>query len=338
MYCVLVSYALVGISMATREERSLAWQMFKCRAVLANARAFQDLFWDVMKAKHGQAFATVAPQGRKGDGGNDGYLPSEKHYYQVYSPVEPKEKVTTAAKKLAKDFALLKRQWSSHGNCLKKYSFVFNDKYEGAPKDIELALNNLRKKHSDIAFSQYCCRDLETDFMSLSETHWSVILGAAVPDPSRLTNLDYGVLADVIRLIMRASVEDAETRIDLPPELDEKIRLNGLSRANAARIRNGALLTGHIEKYFESNTTFALMELRNHIVGHYEAAKKVIEGQPPSQTSKVDAVFSLFRRSLFPKNAVAATATAVDAVIGFFFEACDVFDPNAAKELPGASP
>ncbi len=97
--------------MASKEERSLARQMFKCRCILASAKAFQDLFWAVMKAKHGTAFEPVAPQGRKGDGGNDGYLPADKHYHQLYAPLDPKEKAGAAAKKLAQDFAKLKSQW-----------------------------------------------------------------------------------------------------------------------------------------------------------------------------------------------------------------------------------
>ena len=65
--------------MATNEERALARLLFRIKAMLSSAKAFQDLFWGVMKAKHGPDFATVAPQGKKGDGGNDGYHPINKH-------------------------------------------------------------------------------------------------------------------------------------------------------------------------------------------------------------------------------------------------------------------
>jgi hypothetical protein len=291
-----------------------------------------------MKAKHGDAFATVAPQGSKGDGGNDGYLPSEKHYFQLYAPVSPKEKLTVAAKKVSTDFAKVNKQWGTKKQGISKFSFVFNDKYDGAPKEIEQALNGLRKKNEEITFAQYCCRDLETDFMALPDTEWDRILGMPVPDPARIGNLDYSVLGEVIRFIMCADISDSETRLDLPPELDEKIQLNRLAKRHAVHIQNGALLAGHIDKYFKANSSFALSELRDHVVGHYETAKKVVQEDPPTKSPTVDAVFDLFRRSLFPKYAATATANAVDAVIGYFFEACDVFDPKAAKDLPGASP
>jgi hypothetical protein len=324
----------------TKETRALARLLFKCRVILASAKAFQDLFWDVMKAKHGQDFAEVAPQGSKGDGGNDGYLPAERHYYQLYAPISPKEKVTAAARKLSADFTKVKTQWGGTGSPgLRRFSFAFNDKYDGAPKEIELELNSLRATHQTIVFAHYCCRELETDFMGLQDTEWDRIIGMPVPDPSRLVNLDYSVLGEVIRFVLCGDLADSETRLDLPPELDQKIELNGLSRPHAVRVQNGALHAGHIDKYFSANTTFALAELRDHVVGHYETAKKVIrENNPPDGTRPIDALFTLFRHSLFPKGATAAAAIPVDAVIGYFFEACDIFDPKAEKELPGASP
>lgn len=326
--------------MATREDRLMAWRMFKCTASVANAAAFQALFWDVMKAKYGQSFAAVAPQGSRGDGGNDGYHPETKHYYQVFAPVAPREKATGAASKLKKDFAKVKEQWGGNaGPGLLKFSFAFNDKYQGAPKEIELALNALRATHAGIAFAQYCCRELEADFMDLAETDWERVLGGTVPHPAQVTALDYSVLTEVIRHVMCADVADSESRLDLPPELDRKIALTGLGKVNAISIQSGALLTGHIEKYFDAHSKFALDELRDQVVGVYEAAKRVIaEEASRDQASLTDPVFALFRRSLFPKHSTAATGIAVDAVIGYFFEACDVFDPNAAKDLPGAAP
>ena len=173
--------------MATKEEHALARRLFMCRVIVTHAKAFQDLFWDVMKAKHGQNFAPVAPQGQKGDGGNDGYHTIEKHYYQLFAPLDPRAKVTTAVGKLVTDFPKVKLQWGGKkGSGLLKFSFAFNDKYEGAPKEIEQELDALRKKHRPIIFAQYCCRDLGTDFMALPETEWDRILGGMVPDPCGL--------------------------------------------------------------------------------------------------------------------------------------------------------
>lgn len=325
--------------MASREETLLARQLFKCRCILANASAFQSLFWEVMKAKHGDAFEAIAPQGRKGDGGNDGYFPAAKHYFQIYAPWSPIERAEAAAKKLKIDFDKLRTVWSGKkGASLLKYSFVFNDKYQGIPKDIGLALNELRLAHPNISFSHSGCPELETDFLSLSVTAWDGILAMQLPGPSSITRIDYCVLSEVIQHIMSSEVGESETRIDLPPELDDKIKLNNLSRSHATKILNGANYSGHILKYFEASSPFAKRELRDHVVGIYETAKQVARDDAISDSTSADAVFALFWRALFPKNRNLAAATAVDALIGYFFEACDVFDPHADKELPGASP
>ncbi len=326
--------------MPTKEERALARQMFKCRCILANAKAFQDLFWAVMKALHGGAFEPVQPQGSKGDGGNDGYFPKDKHYYQLYAPINPKEKGARAAEKLATDFAKVKAQWGGRGGRgVSKFSYAYNDKYEGVPKDIGLCLQGLRTSHKTVIFASYGASDLETDFFGLADTEWDRILGGAVPDPDRIVGLDYSVLGEVVHHILACDVDEDDARMDLPPELDEKIELNRLSKANAARIGNGALQAGHIERYFRANSAFALGELRDHVVGVYEAAKQATAAAPPENTPVVDAVFQVFRRNLFPRHATAAASVAVDAIIGYFFEACDVFDPTpSSKGRPGATP
>lgn len=332
--------AVIRCTMPTKEERALARRLFKCDCILANAKAFQDLFWAVMKATHGTLFEAVGTQGRKGDGGNDGYLPRDKHYYQLYAPLNPKEKAGAAARKLATDFALIMKQWGGDGGrSIMEFTFVYNDKYEGMPKDISLCLKDLREKNSEMAFTAYGAPDLETDFMLLEDTEWDRILGAPVPDPERIGIIDYSVLGEVVRFVLSRDIDEEETRIVLPPTLDEKIALNKLSAINALRVKNGALYTGHVERYFQLNSAFALGELRDHVVGVYEAAKLAVSLTKSEAGSDVDDVFKLFRRSLFPKSAVTGTGLAVDAIIGFFFEACDVFDPNPkSKGLPGATP
>ena len=281
----------------------------------------------------------MAPQGRKGDGGNDGYLPAEKHYFQVHAPIDPKVRVTAAARKLVVDFRKILKTWAQDGKGIDAYSFVFNDKYQGVPLEIEQTLNVLRVEHDAISCAHYCCRDLEADFIGLDEKDWDRILGMPFPDPSRISHLEYSVLGEVVRFIMSTDMSDSDTRFDLPPELYEKIRLNGLSSSSAARIQSGALAAGHIDKYFQAARAFALDELRDHVVGHYETAKQVVATSDNLKGVRdVDTVFRLFRATLFPKNATMSTSAAVDAIIGYFFECCDVFDPNSQKGLPGASP
>ena len=56
-----------------------------------NATEFQGFFEDIMQ-KAFSDFKKIRPYGNEGDGGNDGYRPSEGIYYQVYAPKIPNEK------------------------------------------------------------------------------------------------------------------------------------------------------------------------------------------------------------------------------------------------------
>lgn len=315
--------------------------MFKCDVILAHGKEFQSLFWAVKKAKHGQDFETVQPQGSLGDGGNDGYLVSTKHYFQLYSPVKPtaKDKIKKAVTKLRGDFAKLKKDWDARGG-IAVFSFVYNDKYEGMPKAISQELGTLRKAHPGVTFFAFSAADLELDFMGLPDSEWDGILGGPVPDLERLAGLDYSVLAAVVKHVMACDFEEAESRLELPPELDDKIQVNKLSEFNARKIRNGANMTRLIDRYFEGKSIDEKGELKDRVVSIYERAKKVAaEEPPPDGASPADVVFKLFRRGLCPKTRTVPTAAAVDAVIGYFFEVCDVFDPKpSSKGLPGASP
>ena len=125
-----------------KDENFLARILFANRLLRANNTAFQQLFWAVLRAKHGQDFVEVRPQGAIGDGGNDGYLPGDGHYFQVYGPIDPSAKVEYAAGKLSDDFQKVLSSWNQI-TAMKTYSFVFNDKYEGTYTRIAQALGKI---------------------------------------------------------------------------------------------------------------------------------------------------------------------------------------------------
>lgn len=323
----------------TQDERLLARIMFVNRLLKANGQAFQALFWAVKQAKHGSAFVKIRPQGQKGDGGNDGFLPADGHYYQVYGPIDPNDKIQTAAAKLADDFAKLKKSWNKT-TPIRAYSFAFNDKYEGVFNDIEKALLKIQKSHRGITCTPYSAADLEDEFMSLPPDGMQAVLNAIIPDPARIITVDFSVLKEVIDHIMSSPARSVQTRFDDLPDLAEKIRLNHLSGPWADVIRNGARHAGHIESYFAKNSTFMKQALRDHLVKIYVAVRDGLKkpSKLPSGISIEDLVFDEFRNHLLPKNATRPVEDAVEIIIGFYFEACDVFDPKAMKGDPSASP
>ena len=321
----------------TKDERLIARILFANRLLKANNQVFQQLFWAVKEARHGQEFVKVQPQGRKGDGGNDGYLPSDGHYFQVYGPIDPEEKVTVAAKKLADDFEKLKKSWNQI-NPIRAYSFAYNDKYEGTFPDNVKALEELKKANQGITFRVFTSGHLEDEFLGLPPEKMDGIIGL-LPDPAKIVQIDYGVLRDVIAHIMASPSNAAPSRFGDLPELGNKITLNNLCSAWGDLIRKGARRSGHVDNYFSKNSTFMKQALRDHLVELYQKVRDAGRALSalPAGISREDLIFDDFRRALLPENATVPAEAAVEIILSYYFEACDVFDPHADKDSPNAS-
>lgn len=138
-----------------------------------NASEFQTLFEAIMEKVH-EDFQKVRPYGNKGDGGNDGYIPTKGIYFQVYSPKNPNEKEAVAAKKLKDDFNKLKNHWD-HINKITKYCFVYNDKGYGISIELAAVLAELGKADPGIHFSVFTIKDLEKVFLSLNTTDLALL-------------------------------------------------------------------------------------------------------------------------------------------------------------------
>ncbi len=319
----------------SREERWLARTMFENRVLKANGVVFQSLFWSVMKAKYGADFVAVRPQGSRGDGGNDGYLPRDGHYFQVYGPVDPNEKVTEAAKKLNEDYAKVATEWGST-NKVRQYSFVFNDKYEGTFRDIAQELGNLETANG-IPCRPFVAADLEDFFCGLDDSKIEHVLGSLVPNPSTISRPRFDALSKVVDYILSSPANVLQPRFGELPDIDEKVKLNELSCCWADLVRSGCRQVGHVDDFFRKNSRFVKQHLRNHMIETYRGAKEWAL-QQTKLTHLPDAVFMEFRQRLMPAEATIAHAQAVDILVAYYFEACDVFDPFAEPGSPNASP
>ncbi len=321
----------------TRDELYLARVLFANKLLKSNGSAFQTLFWSVKRARHGQEFVAVSPQGPLGDGGSDGYLPADGHYFQLYGPVDPSDKAQRASEKLSADLAKILKKWNDT-TPIRMYSFVYNDKYEGVFTQIAMALAVLGSEHPKITCRPYTAGNLEDEFMRLAEAEMIGIIGL-IPDPQKIGAVDYSVLKEVIANILATPAGQVTTRFGELPELSKKIELNHLGGPWGEIISQGARRAGHVDKYFARNSTFAKQSLRDHMVKVYQGVRDRYREQTAiaSGMSREDLIFADFRQGLLSPDATVATEAAVDILIGYYFETCDIFVPFAAKDAPNAS-
>lgn len=150
-----------------------------------NATEFQIFFESIMQ-KAFSDFEKVRPYGNRGDGGNDGYRPTEGAYYQVYAPQNPLEKEKEAACKLKEDFEKLKINWDKIAN-IKKFYFVFNDKGTGTTMELAKSIAELKVENSAIEFSVFTSNDLEKIFFG-SKQEDMLALGFDVDSTKAISN------------------------------------------------------------------------------------------------------------------------------------------------------
>ena len=309
----------------TPEQELFARVMFQNRIYQSNGQRYEDLFVDVM-TRRDVGFIPVKPQGRRGDQGNDGFIPDDGRYFQVHAPEDPSDKATKAAKKASDDFAKLKDNWE-HDASVVDYRFVFNNKYQGAFPDILHALAKLKEKHEIRTARPFLAADLEREFMQLPASEMHAVLGTVIPRPESIQDIDYAALTEVLQHLVANQRPLPAEGIPAVPDYDKKMQFNEIDRA-ASLLRVGNYQNAAVEEYFDRHGEFTKTDIRNRLAHSYEAARVDVNGNAATDPPPGDRVFFLLLNDIAPK----ATKQVQDAgivLIAYFFEKCDVFeDPS----------
>lgn len=303
---------------------------FKLKVFESSGNTYQDLFAKVMAYAH--------PEFKKisvfhGDGGNDGYIPSAGWYFQVYAPevLTPKDRIEKAAAvKIPKDLEKLKKHWDSI--CpVKKYSFVYNDRFKGMPATISAALQDLGRDNV-IEIEGFDSQCLLNCFMDLNDEQKSDIVGFC-PDLTTYYALDNDVLAKLLFSIVEryggALVLDHKP---YAPDFEKKLDHNkfslGIKDLLRFRTRETSYINDFFVKYPDDDQSVA-----NTINNLYDDSMKII---PDDTEGYQDLRFMWVRRYIIPEtlrnevnnDKIKATAfyAAAEMIIAKYFESCDVFE------------
>lgn len=310
------------------QERALARIIFHNRVYTSDGQAYENLFTKVMGYAH-VGFVQVKPQGAIGDRKNDGYDPSCGHYYQVFAPEDRESSEAKAAKKVKTDFDGLLKHWQK--TCpIKRFSFVFNDKFKGTFPTIEADLAAIKSKHNLELCDSLLAKHLEERLFKLADDQILAVIGN-IPDPGQIKKIDYSILREVINLILATRKPVNSTIVYRAPDFSDKIRFNGLGTQTASLLRVGSFHVSDIDDYFELNAEYVKQELRDALNRIYLDTKREYTGvEGVNGESPADLMFFHILEAVTPEASRAAQEAAL-VVMAYFFESCDIFEDPAME-------
>lgn len=304
------------------EEKALARILFQKKVLSSNGQAYEDLFVSVMQ-KAFTDFKPIKPQGNLGDRKNDGYIPSQGQYYQVFAPEDITKSKSDAVSKLKEDFAGLLNYWANV--CpVQKFGFVINDKYQGSFPTIETDLAEIKKDNNLVDCGIFLAKNLEDIVFSLPDDVIVSIVGF-VPNPDNITNLDYSIVNELILHVSQNKVPVTRESVLIAPDFSEKIEFNGLSKHVSNLLNTASYQVGSVNEYFSMNSEFTKQEIRDGLAGIYESNLSMLNENGEAAVNLSDIVFfNMLETVSGSKNSAAQDAALV--LMAYFFEACDIFE------------
>lgn len=310
------------------ERKMLARTLFKLKVHEANGYGYEHLFASVMQYARPD-LVKIKPYGNQGDRGNDAYQKLHGRYFQMFAPEDPQSSKQEAIEKAKKDFKQKLLPYWGKFCPVREYIFVFNDKYFGTNFPIEEALAQIKNDHLLETADAFLAKDLEQEFICLAEDQILTII-SGLPDAESLGVLDYGIVNEVIQHIQNSPPDSFGNGKLVAPDIDEKIKFNGL-KAAASWLQAKQRETWQIDEFFSRNSDFAKAALRDNLAAYYEDSLNAfpVIGNA-SEDESGDLRFAAILERIAPTTGVPShdrLRRDVGLVImAKYFETCDIFE------------
>lgn len=290
---------------------------FKVKVMRLFGQSYEDFFSDVMQYKDSE-FRRVKAQGSKGDGGNDGFQHVSGTYYQVYAPehVDSKE----AIKKINRDVARIFAVWHPLLAC-KKFVFVLNDGYKGAPNEVEQELIKIKSRYCLSESKSYLCHHLEEDFFSLADEKRAMLVGT-VPTDYSIGNIKLELLSDTIHYMCKnlKAIQPDKEHLSAP-DFIHKLEFNCIPSREARLLEEADFQNDIVEQYFSIHPGKREM-VRDILSSIYQEAYNCFKESTPDAAK---GRFWFVEGSVNPSQKKVIQDCAL-ALMAYFFASCDIFE------------
>ncbi len=287
--------------------------------LLKNKRqAWEDLFTDIMRAKHGIAFQPVKAHGRMGDKAADGVLRKDEKttVFQCHAPDGTFE-IHGLLKKMRGNFDRAFAFWK-----MNEWIYVHNQ--EGLPPPAVTLLHDLHDEHPDTETGEWGFEDVRKLALEIPEADQRRIFD--INDASAGESLLHVRHEDIARILEALSEKVVNQPIDqdFSPEkpTEQKLYANDLTEVLQQTLRLAMAGSPQVGDVIQSqnleqiDTPDQLARILNR---KYKSLKA--EGYAGDLLYK-----ELKREILGDKRRAPAMEHAADMVLAFYFQTCDIYE------------
>jgi hypothetical protein len=303
------------------DTQTSAWygKDFEIAFLKAKGGAFQTFFERLMSLAYKADFMACRPWGNAGDKKNDGFLKSERRLFQVYAPNEMT--AADAKKKIADDFAGALEHWGKHFD---KWTFVHNA-YDGLPPHVQDLLLETERRNSGVKIEPWSLEELRVVFRRLGLPDLRSWFNYTPPTVAEQASIGFEDIRIVLEDIAARELPKDHVVMTVDPG---KLKANRLSNNVQVLLTAGMAKAPLVKQFFEEWDQPTYGERMAKAFGR--RYRELREATPALHPNEVFA--ELQRWTGGAKSQSASRLASVLAVLAYFFERCDIFEPtNEAK-------
>jgi hypothetical protein len=283
--------------------------------------AFQDFFYDLM-CKRYPDFIDVRTAGALGDIGSDGISLHTRKLYSCYGPETFDAR--NATKKIRDD---LEKAHVKRPNAFSTFVFVHNDR-RGLHPLVSAELSRLSDLNRNITFENFGTRRFCDEVCRLEQQEIEDLLGQPLPIQDLVYRVELDELAPLLEHLRRSAQTSGPSET-ITTVSQHKLAYNQFDEDTQEMLRNAIVRGGPlIDRYYRR--AYAVTE-RDEVAAAFRAEFERVRTSTPNAHPD-DILHQMEGYILGNLTPSFIDRRAAMAVLGYFFESCDIFDDAPANQ------
>ncbi|MBN2619359.1 MAG: hypothetical protein JXR64_13705 [Spirochaetales bacterium] len=309
--------------------------VLKNRFIDADGKYFQEIFYEIMRAKYATDFVMPRNYGKIGDYKCDGISINEGFYYAIYSPENPNfrdENQKYAIGKVRKDIKGFLEQYEKgtwEYKC-SKFIFVYNAKFNKQPpapilSELSKLDKKVKEKFPEITVSYMTQYDLELAFIELKSEQQEFIINHTYCGSEEI-DFDASSIALILDKMHMTDFKSVEVHDIMG--MKEKIKFNKLDENRAGDLLKASYNIMDFKDFIRRTNPEYIQFLQDRCLTLYDEAKTILKTNSNKQFDYI--LENLYSYDIKQVNSNEAVYKSIKnnklIIMSMFFENCSIFE------------